>query len=400
MFDNKLALLVLAVVLIGMVLFISPIFSGKKNVSVGELLLIDPKTDSPDDPGLEVFSTQEFFDKLPTMKARIRTIRQKFEADMPFVLRSIVGFENANFYIQMKDGSQKQFSLKLTDTIDSLSTLRLSEPSANICMDEAMFDKVLGERTPSDQAFAEGLADGKIIMEGFGFSAIKVRAITTLITFDPGFIISTGNCGPKGILAFEKVVPIGSNESLALTNSEGQPITAEFEITDPEQTKERIPSSDKGTATVKAAKLGWHDVKAYDSEVVLDFEKFIVVDLGVLNVFGASGWLLDSLNSLEALGSGLLLLLIVLTLSSGFVTQNRSQIFFEGKTKSSREENLARTYRTGLGAVAFVLPWATAFLVLGSAGIIVALVEMAIVLIAYTVTKRKKKAEELKAVHV
>lgn len=395
---------VVIVVLVVLAVFVAlPLFSSHSSepLSIGNLLLIDPGTDSPDDPGLEVFNTKEFFEKLPLIKARIRTIKERYEKDLPYIVRLIVGYENANIYVNLDDGSQKHFSLKLEDSIESINSLRLAEPTINICIDEKTFDDLLSERIAADEVFAKGLIDGKIQMEGFDLlSDAKVRALTTLITFELDRVIVKGDCGPKGILKFEKVIPIDDYQNFELRDYNNKPLKANLSIVDPENVEKVLETSEDGTATVQAVKLGWHDVKALDNEVVLDFERFLVVDLGALNVFGASGFLIDSINTLEALDLGLMVLLLVVTIGSGFVVQNRSQILFEGKQMSSREENLTRTYRTILGAVAFAIPWGIALLFLGSIGVVTAIVEIALVLIAYTVIKRQRKLEKFKAVKV
>ncbi len=369
--------------------------------SASSLVFIPVGARGPQDKGVITESTQELFDKINEINNGKDTINLFFGDFFPPLLMTVFGNERTNFYIERKDKKIWFISLELTDKFESISTSRTEKPTINVCVTEDAFDSILSAEN-INASLSEAIKSGKMKVEGLTFaSAVKIAMLKGISTADLSLVFSQESCGPKADVFLNKIVQVGTNQSVSVidpSSKEGR--TADVLVIDPAREEAGFKTAADGKLSIETKALGWHALRTLDGEVLLNQERYIVVDLGFLNVFGASGVILDSINTLERLGNNLIILLFFLSLFSGFISQNRSYIFFPQQVLSSRQEKLVLFGRFFLGGIAFVLPWFVNLISLASIGVFVALIEVIIILIAFVVIKLFKKAQEFKPVHV
>lgn len=133
-------------------------------------------------------------------------------------------------------------------------------------------------------------------------------------------------------------------------------------------------------------------------EEILSPEQAFLASIAQLfeTIFGAQGLMAVALESLELLGPGLIVLVLLLGLVCGYINFRYSKALFKKEVVSSREEKIRLMERVILAVIAFSLPAGISVLTKFSLGLIAGIIEAGLLYAFYFFLKyyKKKKWEK------
>lgn len=243
--------------------------------------------------------------------------------------------------------------------------------------------------------FTDNQGDAIYPVKRLGYYGFEVTA--------SGYLpVESDYIGAGAIIELSPVVDVDSQQEITVINATtSEPaIDLPVKVQTPNGRILDFMTDGSGQFTIKANELGLYSVIAENNEIVLGQASFVSSVDFVEVLYTDAGPVSNVLNTFETAGNLLIAVLLLLSVLAAGITYRFSRILFEEAAESTRQEILQRNIKIVLAGISFIVPLLSGLLTKYSLGVLIGIIELALIFGVHFGIKQYLKYKKYKPVKV